>query len=125
LELFLNSDEPFTDETFWQWLAAQGYTSEANSKPINGRYTTDGQSSLDAGAVWVNAAVTQISVTTIASSGTAVQAIALAGKTTSVSDFVKEAPFNIAAHKHGFSIEDMSGGFAGTYAPGVLQAAAE
>jgi hypothetical protein len=122
LELFLNDDAPFTDTTFWQWLAAQGYTSEANSKPINGRYTTDGQSSLDAGAVWVNAAVTQISVATIASTGMGIQNIALSGKTTVVSDFVKAAPFNIAAHKHGFNIEDMSGGFTGLPDAQVLKA---
>ncbi|MDR0374337.1 MAG: hypothetical protein LBH85_01245, partial [Treponema sp.] len=121
LELFLNDATPFTAETFWQWLAAQGYTSEANSKPINGRYTTDGQSSLDAGAVWVNADVTQISVMTIASSGIGTQNITLSGKTTTVNDFVKTAPFNIAAHKHGFSIENMSGGFVGAPAPKVLQ----
>jgi hypothetical protein len=122
LELFLNENTPFTAATFWSWLADQGYTSEANSKPINGRFTTDGSSSLDAGAVWINAGATQIMITTIASTGTAVQTIALSGKTTDVSDFVKEAPFNIAAHRHGFSIEDMSGGFVGVYAPQVLQA---
>jgi hypothetical protein len=71
--------------------------------------------------VWTNAAATQILVTTIASSGTAVQTIPLGGKTTTVSDFVKEAPFNIAAHRHGFRIEDMSGGFVGTLASKVLQ----
>jgi hypothetical protein len=124
LELFLNENTPFTAETFWQWLADQGYISEETSKPINGRYTTDGQSSLDAGAVWTNAAATQIIVTTIASSGTAVQTIPLSGKTTTVNDFVKEAPFNIAAHRHGFRIEDMSGGFVGTPATRVMQAKA-
>jgi hypothetical protein len=121
-ELTTNNAEPFTTETFWQLLANYGFISEATSKPIKGRYTTGNDSSLDVGAIWINEAQTQIMVTTIASNGTATQTIPLAGKTTTVDDFVKEALFSIARHTHGFRIEDMSGGFIGTFTPKVLQA---
>jgi hypothetical protein len=119
--IFLNDAAPFTATSFFQWLAAQNFTTEARAFPINGRYTTNGSSSLDAGAVWINAAATQISLTTIASSGTATQNITLSGKTITVDDFVQPAPFNIASHRHSFAIEDMSGGFSGVPAPRVVQ----
>jgi hypothetical protein len=124
MDLNLNDDTPFTAETFWQWLAGQGFTSEKASKPINARYTT-GTSSLDVGAIWVNAAQMQLMITTISTSGPDTRTIALSGKTTTVDDFVKGVPYNVAAHRHGFKIEDMSGGFVGTPASRVLQAKAE
>jgi hypothetical protein len=111
-QIMLDDAAPFTPDTFWDWLAQNNFTAVSRAYPINGRYTANQTSSLDAGAMWINATVTQVSIITIASTGIATQTIELAGKTITVDDFVQPVPFTLTEHRHTFT-PMVTGNFSG------------